>query len=216
MQADNIKEKNIGMDKDEILKAISHVKLQDEEEHERNIEYMSQDDDDYKSPWKIKDATGLKAVTDSSDSDENPAVRKEPITDTQNLKEPIKGSHLGKRFFHSEDGHTDMDPIVTGFGIIGQRGPQDISGGSHTRSIIQGGENIICSDVITHVLMNSGNLTLESDSIPFNPLKAETLMVASLDEPFLSSNGNVRSASIIGASRPDQSRINAPELTTLS
>ena len=32
-------------------------------------------------------------------------------------------------------------------------------------------------------------------------------MVAPLDEPFLTSNGNVRSASIIGASRPDQSRI---------
>ena len=35
-------------------------------------------------------------------------------------------------------------------------------------------------------------------------------MVASLDEPFLASDGNVRSASIIGASRPDQSRIISP------
>ena len=35
-------------------------------------------------------------------------------------------------------------------------------------------------------------------------------MVASLDEPFLENNGNVRSASIIGASRTDQSRIIAP------
>ena len=35
-------------------------------------------------------------------------------------------------------------------------------------------------------------------------------MVASLDEPFLASDGNVRSASIIGASRPDQSRMIAP------
>ena len=35
-------------------------------------------------------------------------------------------------------------------------------------------------------------------------------MVASLDEPFLASNGNVRSASIIGASRPHQSRILSP------
>ena len=34
-------------------------------------------------------------------------------------------------------------------------------------------------------------------------------MVASLDEPFLESNGNVRSARI-GASRPDQSRIISP------
>ena len=35
-------------------------------------------------------------------------------------------------------------------------------------------------------------------------------MVASLDEPFLASDGKVRSASIIGASMPDQSRIIAP------
>ena len=103
-----------------------------------------------------------------------------------------------------------MDQIVTGFGIIGQGGSRDISWGIHTQSIIQGGENVICSDVITHILTNSGELALESGSFPFNPLKAETLMVASLDEPFLASNGNVRSASIIGASRPNQIRIIAP------
>ena len=166
--------------------------------------------DDYKLPWKIKDATGLKAVTDSSDLDENPAARKEPITDNQTLKEPIIGSHLGKRVRHSEDGHTDMDPTVTGFVIIGQGGPWAISGGSHTQSIIQGGENIVRSDVITHVLTNPDEVTLGTDSFTFDPLKAQTLMVAPLDEPFLTSNGNARSASIIGASRPDQSRIIAP------
>ena len=35
-------------------------------------------------------------------------------------------------------------------------------------------------------------------------------MVAPLNEPFLASDGDVLSASIIGASRPDQSRIIAP------
>ena len=84
MQANHIKEKNIGMDEDEICKSISRVKLEDEAEHERNIEYLAQEDDDYTLPWKIKDAEGLKAVTDSSDSGEiNFAARKEPITDTQ-------------------------------------------------------------------------------------------------------------------------------------
>ena len=53
--ADHIKEKNVGMDKNEIRKAISRVKLEDEEENESNIEYMVQDDG-YKLPWKIKDA----------------------------------------------------------------------------------------------------------------------------------------------------------------
>ena len=31
---------------------------------------MAQDDDEYKLPWKIQDATYLNAVTDSSDSGE--------------------------------------------------------------------------------------------------------------------------------------------------
>ena len=37
MCEDHIKEKNFGMDKDELRKAISHVKSEDEEEHECNI-----------------------------------------------------------------------------------------------------------------------------------------------------------------------------------
>ena len=103
-----------------------------------------------------------------------------------------------------------MYPVFTGVGIIGQGGSRTISGGSHTQSIVQGGKSIICSDVITHVLTNSGELTLESDSFTFDPLKEETLMVAPLNEPFLTSDGDVRSISIIGASRPDQSRIVDP------
>ena len=63
MQADHIAEKNVRMDKDKICKAFSRVKLEDEAEHERIIEYLTQEDDDYKSPWK-EDAAGLKAVTD--------------------------------------------------------------------------------------------------------------------------------------------------------
>ena len=54
------------------------MKSEYEAYHERNIENMVQDDD-YKSPWKIKDATvatGLKTVNYSSDSDENPDARK--------------------------------------------------------------------------------------------------------------------------------------------
>ena len=103
-----------------------------------------------------------------------------------------------------------MEPVVTGFGIIGQGGSRTITGGSHTQIIVQGGENIILSDIIIHVLTNSGELTLESDYFSFDPLKAETLMVAPLNEPFLASDGDVCSTSIIGASRPDQSRIVAP------
>ena len=76
------------MEKDKICEAISQVKLEDEAYHERNIEILTQEDDNYKSPWK-GDAAGLNAVTNSSDSGEitfknqKPAARKEPIKDTQ-------------------------------------------------------------------------------------------------------------------------------------
>ena len=145
-------------------------------------------DDDYKSPWGNKDATvatGLRTITYSSDSDKKPAARKEPIRDNQNIKEPIKGPHLVKRVRHSMDGPTDMDPVLTGIGIIGQGGSRNISGGSHTQRIVQGGGSIIRSDIITHVLTNSSKVTLESDYFTFDPLKTKTLMVAHLIEPFL-------------------------------
>ena len=126
MQLDILAEKNVGMNKDKIRKAISHVKLEDEAYHERNIEILTREDDDYSSPWK-GDAVGLNAVTNSSDSgeiafkihvtesdlDKKPAARQEPIKYTPTLKAPITGSHLGKRLRQSESGPTDMSPVVT-------------------------------------------------------------------------------------------------------
>ena len=108
-----------------ICTAISQVKLEDEAYHERIIEYLTQEDDDYSSPWK-GDAAGLNAVTHSSDSgkitfripvtesdlDKKPAARKEPIKDTPTLKAPITGSHICKRLRQSESGPTDTIPVV--------------------------------------------------------------------------------------------------------
>ena len=67
IQAKLLTEKNVGIDKDKISKATSQVKLEDEAYHERIIEYLTQEDDEYSSPWK-GDAVGLNAVTNSSDS----------------------------------------------------------------------------------------------------------------------------------------------------
>ena len=55
------------MDKDKISEAISQVRLEDEAYHERIIEYLTHEDDDYSSSWK-GDAVGFAAVTDSTDS----------------------------------------------------------------------------------------------------------------------------------------------------
>ena len=43
--SDQILEKNDGIDKIELRKAVAHVKYNDEAEHERNIENIIQEDD---------------------------------------------------------------------------------------------------------------------------------------------------------------------------
>ena len=138
-------------------------------------------------------------------------MSKDPIKDFQTTKEPIKDdNHIVNRVCYLQDGPTNMDPVLTGVGIIGHGGPQTISGGSISQSIVQGGEIIIHSNVITHVLKNSSEMKLESDFFAFGPLKARTLMITPLTEPFLTSNRDVRSTSVIGASRPNHSRIVDP------
>ena len=62
IMSDQILEKNDGIDKIELRKAVAHVKANNEAEYERNIKYMIQDDD-YKSPWKNKDATVATSLT---------------------------------------------------------------------------------------------------------------------------------------------------------
>ena len=103
-----------------------------------------------------------------------------------------------------------MDPVVTGVGIIGKGGPQTISGGRISQSIIQGGKSIIRSNVITHVLTNSSEMTFKSDSFAFDPIKAKTLVIVPLTEPFLTSDRDVRTTSVIGDNRTNHIRIGTP------
>ena len=212
--ADHIEENNVGtIDKEELRKAITHVKSEDEAEHECNIDNMTQVDD-YKSPWKNKDATDATTVnnalddtgytfldsyqTDTSDSSKQVETSKEPIKDTHTIKEPITDdTQIVDRCRYLQDGTTNMDPVLTGVGIIGQTGPQTISGGSIYQSIIQGGKSIIHSNVITHVLTNSSKMTLNIDNFIFDLLKAQTLVIAPLTKPFLTSDRDVRSTSVI-------------------
>ena len=126
-------------------------------------------EDYYKSPWKKNDATTVNNTLDdtgftflnsfqddTSDSRKQVETNKEPIKDTQTNKEPITDdTHIVDRVRYLQDGPTNKDPVVTGVGIIGQGGPQTISGGSIHQRIIQRGESIIHSNVITHVLTNS-------------------------------------------------------------
>ena len=102
------------------------------------------------------------------------------------------------------------NPFVTKLDFIGQGGPRAVSGGTHTQIIIQGGENVVHGDGITHMLTNPTQVSLESDYFLFDPEQAKTLMVTSLVEALLTSNGNIRLVSKLGASQTNQSRIFAP------
>ena len=44
------------------------------------------------------------------------------------------------------------NPVFTELDFIGQGGPRGVSGGTHTQSIIEGRENIVHADFITHML----------------------------------------------------------------
>ena len=103
-----------------------------------------------------------------------------------------------------------MDQVSQNSIPLGKEDLGLLAGGTHTQSIIQGRENIVHGYVITNMMTIHTQVSLESDSFPFDPLQAKTLMVTSLVESLLASNGNVLSASIIGASWPNQSRIFAP------
>ena len=143
------------------------MKSEDEAEHEGNIDNMNKLDD-YKSPWKNKDATVATTVknalydtgykfldsyqTDTSDSSEQVETSKDPIKDTQTIKDPIiDDTHIVNRVRCLQDGPTNMDPVLMGVGIIAQLEPRTISGESISQSIILWGKSIIRNNVITTV-----------------------------------------------------------------
>ena len=66
------------------------------------------------------------------------------------------------------------NPVVTELDFIGQGGPRAISGGTHTQSIIEGREDIIHGNFITHMITNPIQVSLKNDSFPFDPEQAQT------------------------------------------
>ena len=142
MMSDNSIKVNVGSDKtinkDEIHKAITILKAEEEAGYERNINNMTQVDE-YKWPWKDEDATTVNDTVndtaytflnycndDTSDSSKQVKTSKYPIKDT----------HL----HDTSVGTTYVDPVVTGVEIILQGGPRAISRGSITQGMIHGGE----------------------------------------------------------------------------
>ena len=93
---------------DELHKAITQLKSEKEADHERNILDMTQVDD-YKSPWKDKNATTINYTANkflNSYDDE--------ISDSNKMfganKEPIKDTHV----HNASVGTTSVDSVVSG------------------------------------------------------------------------------------------------------
>ena len=99
MMANKIIETNVGsegtINYEELRKAITTLKSEQEVGHELNIDNMTQEDD-YKSPWKDKDATTVRNKLDdtaftflnswndyTSDSSKQVETIKQPIKNTQ-------------------------------------------------------------------------------------------------------------------------------------
>ena len=69
MMANKMIETNVGsegtINNEELCKTITKLKSEEEAGHERNINNMTQVDD-YKSPWKDKDATTVNNTLDDT------------------------------------------------------------------------------------------------------------------------------------------------------
>ena len=128
------------------------MKYDEEAGHERNINNMTQEDD-YKSPWEYKDATTVNdKVNDTahtflnewndeiSDLTEQVETSKEPIKETQTSAEPITDTNMVDRVRKQSVGTTNVDPVVTGVGIIGQGVPRAISGEVSPKALFTRGE----------------------------------------------------------------------------
>ena len=77
------------------------------------------------------------------------------------------------------------NPIVTKLNVIGQGGSRTVIGGTHAQSIIEGREDIIHGDIITHMITNPRQISLKGDSFPFDKEQAQALMLTSLLEALL-------------------------------
>ena len=149
--------------------------------------------------------------------------------------DPIKTSHLGKRLREPESElPVDMrlihqlsaiiknpfgteafiealkGPVFTELNLIGQGNPRTIESGIHTQSIIDERNEIIQSDIMTHLVTDHSQMPLKSNSFPFHKKEASTLMFKPFIETSLTRNGHIRTAGIIGTSRPNHSRILTP------
>ena len=105
---------------------------------------------------------------------------------------------------------TNVDPVVTGSESLDKGDLWILAGEASPKALFTGGESIIISNVIAHVLTKSSEMILKSDPFPFNPLKSQTLVISPLTKPFLTCDRDVHKSSESEESRPEHGRIGTP------
>ena len=102
------------------------------------------------------------------------------------------------------------NPVVTEINVIGQGGHRAIERGTNTQSIIDRSTGINQSNVITQIITDHSQMSLKGEYFPFNKKEAPTLVLAYFVEAFLTRNRQICTTSIVGACRPNHSRIFSP------
>ena len=121
---------------------------------------------------------------------------------------PIKNTHV----HDTSAGSINVDPVVTGFGMIGKEGSRAISRRSIAQEIIPGRKVITHGNIITTDITDPRKIPPRSGSFPIGENQAQTFMLASLVKTFLGGNWNVGTTSIPRTRRINQSRILAPTM----
>ena len=113
-----------GADKDIILQAVSLLENVDEEDHAHTLETLIHEYNAPDNNYELLDSIECDEFKkELEEIDKNPAAKGMPIKHT-----------------HAHDTsatHINVDPVITGSGMIGREGSRDTSGRSITQEIIQ-------------------------------------------------------------------------------
>ena len=180
-------ERMIGADKGIILKAVSLLEHVDEKYHEGTLETLIHQYDGHDDNYELLDSIEcdkFKKELEDIDLDRKPAAK----------VRPIKHTHAHDTSARS----VNVDPVVTGAGIIGREGSRAISGRSITQEI-PGRKVITHSNIITTDIMDTRKIPPSgggSVSFSIGEKQTKAFVFASLVKSLLASNWHVCTTSV--------------------
>ena len=192
-----------GADKDIILQAVSLLENVDEENHAPTLETLIHEYNTPDNNYEFLDSIEcdkFKKELENIDLYRNPAAELRPIKHTQ---------------VHATSATSiNVDPLVTGSGMIGRKGYRAISGRNITQEI-PGRKVITHSNIITADIMDTSKVPPSgggSVSFSIGEKQTKAFVFASLVKTLLDSNGHVRTTSVPIARRINKGRMLSPTI----